>query len=109
MPFIEVRELTKKYGTEVPALSRVSFAVEKGEWVAVMSDGVHSFTELLPTDLCPTSAPVPLPVVLRELLAIKNTNGVFVQRRVQRFLQQCAQRHWQHHDDLSVGVIYLGD
>jgi len=36
LPFIEVRDLTKKYGAEVPALSRVTFAVEKGEWVAIM-------------------------------------------------------------------------
>jgi putative ABC transport system ATP-binding protein len=36
VPYIELRNLSKNYSSEVPALSRVSFAMEKGEWVAVM-------------------------------------------------------------------------
>jgi hypothetical protein len=78
------------------------------EWIAVMSDGVHSFTQPVSSALSCARQPVALPEVLRELLAFKSTTGVFVQRRVQRFLQQCTLRGWQHHDDLSVGVIYLG-
>jgi hypothetical protein len=79
------------------------------EWIAVMSDGVHSFTLPLTSALSQAREPVSLQEVLRELLAFKSTTGVFVQRRVQRFLQRLGeQRGWQHHDDLSVGVIYLG-
>ena len=36
MSYIELRNLSKNYSSEVPALSRVSFAMQKGEWVAVM-------------------------------------------------------------------------
>lgn len=35
-PFIEVRSLTKKYGSAIYALNHTSFTVDKGEWVAVM-------------------------------------------------------------------------
>jgi hypothetical protein len=79
------------------------------EWIAVLSDGAHSFTRPLASDGAPARESVSLPEVLAELLAFKSATGVFVQRRVQRFQQQCEQRGWQHHDDLSVGVIYLGD
>ena len=47
MPFIEVRDLTKKYGAEVPALCRVTFAVEKGEWVAIMGPSGSGKSTLL--------------------------------------------------------------
>ena len=36
MAFVEVQNLTKKYGDSVEALRGVSFSVEKGEWIAVM-------------------------------------------------------------------------
>ena len=47
MSFIELRDLTKNYGGEVPALSRVSFSVEKGEWVAVMGPSGSGKSTLL--------------------------------------------------------------
>jgi len=47
LSFIELRELTKNYGGDVPALSRVSFSVEKGEWVAVMGPSGSGKSTLL--------------------------------------------------------------
>ncbi len=47
MPFIEVRDLTKKYGASVVALDHVTFAVEKGEWVAVMGPSGSGKSSLL--------------------------------------------------------------
>ena len=47
MAFIELRDLTKNYGGEIPALSRVSFSVEKGEWVAVMGPSGSGKSTLL--------------------------------------------------------------
>jgi hypothetical protein len=77
-------------------------------WIAVLSDGVHSVIQGVDTATSRTTVSVPLPVVLRTLLDFKGGSGVFVQRRLQRFAQQCQERGWQHRDDLSVGVLYLG-
>jgi hypothetical protein len=80
-------------------------------WIAVMSDGVHSFTEARDIDTSRgCRIPVALPTVLRELLAFKSMNGVFVQRRVQRVLLSggAGDRGWQHSDDLAIGVIAFG-
>lgn len=72
-------------------------------WVAVLSDGVNTFREKVSGDL------VPQHKVIRELLNFKNYQGKFVMRRMKRFLESCAERNWTHHDDLSVGVVYLGN
>jgi Protein phosphatase 2C len=95
--------------------SRVAFwatgAVAEYAWVAILSDGIHSFTEARVTETGRTSAPVPLAVALRELLAFKNANGVFVQRRLQRLLRSEGSREgfpYTHYDDLAMGVIELG-
>jgi len=77
-------------------------------WIAVMSDGVHSFAQTEESDTSRATTPVDFTDVLRELLAFKNTNGVFVQRRLQRFEQQCLSQRWQHRDDLSLAAISLG-
>jgi hypothetical protein len=66
------------------------------QFVAVLSDGVQSFTE------------VAVPDVLAALLSFKNHAGQFVQRRAQAFLKGCAKTGWQSHDDVSLGVVWLG-
>jgi putative ABC transport system ATP-binding protein len=47
LPFIEVEGLTKKYGAAVNALHAVSFAVERGEWMAVMGPSGSGKSTLL--------------------------------------------------------------
>jgi|SRR5579871_1875599 len=74
-------------------------------WVALLSDGAHSFATLDCSSTSRTATPIPLPEVLKELLAFKSGVGQFVQRRLQRFLLRCAERGWQHHDDVALGVI----
>jgi len=82
---------------------------EKYLWVAVMSDGVQSFTERVVTETALTHEIVPVRKVLEELLAFKNFQGTFVRRRVNRFMEVCQKNNWSHSDDFSMGVIYLGE
>ncbi len=47
MAFIEVQSLTKKYDNRVYALNHTSFAIEKGEWIAVMGPSGSGKSTLL--------------------------------------------------------------
>ena len=75
------------------------------QWVAILSDGLHTFFKVPEDGTAHANLPLPLTDVLRSLLAFKTMTGQFVQRRMQRFQQDCAHQGWQHHDDISVGVI----
>jgi hypothetical protein len=99
---------TSKYKSSV-MLDIYLGSQEKYLWVAVMSDGVQSFTERIVTDTVRTNEIVPLRDVLEELLAFKNFQGTFVRRRVNRFMEVCETKKWSHSDDFSIGVVYLGD
>lgn len=78
-------------------------------FVAVLSDGVQSFTEMHETDTSRTPRLVPLAEVLPPLLAFKGRRGRFVERRVTAFFKECHARRWQHADDFSLGVVWLGE
>ena len=47
VPFIEVDNLTKRYGEDVLALQHVSFGIERGEWVAAMGPSGSGKSTLL--------------------------------------------------------------
>ncbi len=76
-------------------------------FVAVLSDGVQSFTQSVTTDTSRTTQPVPVGDVLELLLAFKSGLGQFVQRRVRAFHKECAARGWTHADDISLAVVWL--
>jgi len=77
------------------------FAVEEDvEWVALLSDGVNSFTRKGEN---PDS--IPLEEVLKVLLDFRNTNGSFVQRQVNWFQKEIVKLDWQNFDDVSVAVL----
>ncbi len=81
------------------------------EWdlVLLMSDGVQSFHRTVATDTSRTREPVGVEFVVAELLAIKSTAGVFLQRRCKAFLSRfCAENGWEHDDDFSAAAIWVG-
>lgn len=91
--------------------SQYIFEEKVGDYVtlAVMSDGVLSFMEAVVTPTSKMSVPIPPEKILKELLAFKNYNSVFVQRRLQRFRKDCEEHGWFSTDDISLGAVYLGD
>lgn len=76
-------------------------------FVAVLSDGVQSFTETCETDKARSPRPVSLTEILPALLAFKGSRGQFVQRRAGAFFKDCAARRRRHGDDFSLGVVWM--
>ncbi len=79
------------------------------KYVAIMSDGVHSFYETVETETNRYNQSVPYLDVLKELLSFKNFNKAFVQRRMNKFRKDCVKKNWGNADDLSLAVIYTGE
>ncbi len=84
-------------------------AVADVQFVAVLSDGVQSFARAARTETSRAAQPVAVPDVLTRLLAFKGGQGRFAQRRAQAFLRDGVREGWQHHDDVALGVVWLGD
>jgi len=78
------------------------------EYIALMSDGVHSFYETITTGTSKCNKSLPYINVVQELLSFKNFNTSFVQRRMNKFRKNCAKKNWGNADDVSLAVIYLG-
>jgi len=58
LAFVEVQNLTKKYGDSVDALQGVTFSLERGEWIAVMGpsgSGKSTLLNVLGCLDCPSS------------------------------------------------------
>ena len=89
---------------DAPVYRRTGF-LKDTLWVALLSDGVHSFVRTDEIEGRLTTTPIPWHTALRELLAFKSLNGAFVQRRLQRFSQECEARRWQHRDDIALGAL----
>lgn len=69
---------------------------EEYEFVGISSDGILTFD-------------MPFEQVIIELTSFKNYTGSFVKRRVRRFLKECHNNNTLPTDDISMGVVYLGD
>ena len=78
-------------------------------YAAVASDGINSFFLSRQSASGKRVEDVCLLDVLDEFWSFKNFNGAFVQRRLNRFAKDAHAYGWQHADDLSIGVIYLGE
>jgi serine/threonine protein phosphatase PrpC len=80
------------------------FKTSEYKYVALVSDGIHSFLNTSQT----ITSPVSMAEVLGELVSFKSLHGAFVARRVKRFIKDCRARGWQHSDDLSIAAIHPG-
>jgi len=72
------------------------------EWVAVFSDGVHSFRD-------GDGGSLYYAEIVRALTEFKNYTGEFVTRRLNKFKKMCIKKGWTHYDDVSMAAIFLGD
>jgi hypothetical protein len=79
------------------------------KYAAVASDGINSFFHTQQATNGKRVEPVSLSDVLNEFWTFKNSHGSFVERRMKRFRKDMHARGWQHSDDLTIGVIHLGE
>ena len=79
------------------------------KYVGIASDGLNSFFRTQPSATGKKLEPVCLIDVLGHFWSFKNSHGAFVERRLKKFKKDAEARSWDHADDLSLGVIYLGD
>ena len=83
--------------------------IESIEHISIMSDGIHSFYETVITETSKYNKSISYLEVLKELLAFKNYNKTFVQRRINKFRKDCIKKNWANADDVSLASIYVGD
>lgn len=75
-----------------------SVPVDEVDLLAVLSDGVFTFTG--------PSGPVPAEEIAAELLAVRAPIGDFFSRRLRRFSRKtCRARGWSHADDLAIAGV----
>lgn len=84
---------------------QLGFAALQVDLVAVLTDGFGSFRRPGPTG----PEPVPITEVIDRLFQFKLYSGLFVKRRLKRFLKDVKAEGWVHDDDLGIAAIYLGD
>ncbi len=79
------------------------------EWIALSSDGLESFYEKVATETSLVNKSVWYIDVIIDLLKINNTNGKFVQRRLNKFRKTCAKKNWYNADDVSLAILVPGE
>ena len=78
------------------------------ECIAVFSDGVSAFQEIINKGSSKSTILVPEYEIIREMMAFRGYQGEFVQRRCQRAFDTFDKNGWVAFDDFSIGVIYTG-
>lgn len=77
--------------------------IEDYEMIGIASDGIESFFD--PHSSLRTG----YKEVLEELTAFKGTVGEFLKRRCKRAIKNYKKEGIEHYDDVSIGVMLLGD
>ncbi len=94
--------------TSVDAIEVFNGDASDYEYVAVITDGVESFVQMVQTETTRQVERVESERILRDLLGFKSFCGAFVKRRLSKFLTECHKKDWRNNDDLAVGVVYVG-
>jgi hypothetical protein len=90
-----------------PTNGKVVLPTKDIKWVALSSDGLNSFYTKVRSETSDYTQSIDHVLVIRELMKIKNTNGKFVQRRMNKFRKTCEKLDWHNADDISLAVISL--
>lgn len=95
------REIKATYSGEAYAC----LPADSVDFLAVISDGATSFVHKVNTSTSRIDQPVPFVSLVHDMLGFKSLNGVFVQRRMQKFAKECREKGYEHYDDLAIGAI----
>lgn len=74
--------------------------VEKGDIIAVISDGINSFRKA-------DSTPISYQELVDEFTGYKTLNGEFALRRIAAFKRKCLKEGTTHSDDISIAAIVV--
>ena len=89
--------------------NHITMSYDNLDFVALMSDGVGSFSRLVETATGRMNEPVNVVPVVQELVDFKGLKGRFVQRRGNKAFKKFAKQGWKNADDVSLAVIAFGD
>lgn len=73
-------------------------SITNNDYLLLLSDGIHSFQNQ-------DNKFISFKTIIKELISFKSYNGVFIKRRLKRFLK--THKDIRNYDDLSMAGIYL--
>jgi serine/threonine protein phosphatase PrpC len=73
------------------------YPIDKYKVIAIASDGLSSWSPKLDSM-----------EIFKNSVIYKNMGGVFLQRRMIRFISDLEKQKFNHADDISIGAFYLG-
>lgn len=88
-------------------LNSHDFRISEYDAVAVISDGLKTFSQQTKTNTSITTKSLDVYNVVKDLFSFKSTEGQFVHRRCQRVMRDYAIQNIKHTDDFAIGVIYI--
>lgn len=74
------------------------FPVNPGDLIAIATDGLSQYQD-------ENKKPVPLELIIPQVLDYPNNNGQFVKRTMNFLKRDLARKNWSHADDIGVATI----
>ena len=84
-----------------------AFETSKYDLVAIMSDGIRDFNKAIITETTKSNIKVNNLEMINKLFDFKSFNGLFVQRRLNKFIKDLNKENVFNFDDFSIGAIYI--